>query len=494
MKKILLSTVLLIVMLFSVACSGGNNVSNLKKFTIPEEGFDMNKQIEITFSTTMGKNLMPVLEKHIGLFNKLYPKITVKVDNPGGYDDVRDEINKQLTVGDHPSIAYCYPDHVATYNIAGAVVTLDDLIASQIEITRADGTTEILGLTDKQKGDFIKSYYEEGRQFGDNLMYTLPMSKSTEVLYYNKTFFNDNNLPVPDHWWCTDKCAADCKTSMEKVCEAIKKIAPTSTPLGYDSDSNWFITMCEQMNSGYTQVAKEPKNRFLFDNETNRAFVKKFHEWYKEKGYITTQSLYGSYTSALFVGTDAKDPTKRSYMTIGSSAGASHQVPAKQTDGTYPFQVGIAPIPQYDKNNAKVISQGPSLCLFNKKDPQEVLAAWLFMKYLTTTLSFQAEFSFTSGYVPVLSTVAEDPTYKNDFLDKANGDSFLAATSANMCLEQKDNYFTSPAFDGSSTARDQVGLLIKNCLAEDVSGTALDNFIKTKFKEAIDDCIYQSSK
>ena len=150
--------VLLIVMLFSLACSGGNNVSNLKKFTIPEEGFDMNKQIEITFSTTMGKTLTPILEKHIAQFNKLYPKITVTVDNPGGYDDVRDEINKKLTVGDHPSVAYCYPDHVATYNIAGAVVTLDDLIASQIQITRADGTTEILGLTDEQKNSFIKSY------------------------------------------------------------------------------------------------------------------------------------------------------------------------------------------------------------------------------------------------------------------------------------------------------------------------------------------------
>lgn len=493
MKKILLSMVLLIVMLFSLACSGGNNVSNLKKFTIPEEGFDMNKQIEITFSTTMGKTLTPILEKHIAQFNKLYPKITVTVDNPGGYDDVRDEINKKLTVGDHPSVAYCYPDHVATYNIAGAVVTLDDLIASQIQITRADGTTEILGLTDEQKNSFIKSYYDEGKQFDGDKMYTLPMSKSTEILYYNKTFFTKHNLQVPDHWWCTDKCSKDCKTSMEYVCGEIKKLEPSSTPLGYDSDSNWFITMCEQMNSGYTKVATEPKDRFIFDNATNREFVKRFHDWYKVKGYITTQSLYGSYTSALFVGTDAKDSSKRSYMTIGSSAGAQHQIAQQDAKGNYMFETGVAPIPQYDKNNAKVISQGPSLCLFNKKDPQEVLAAWLFMKYLTTTLSFQAEFALKSGYVPVLSTVMSDPTYE-EAMEEANGYESLPSLAALMCLEQKDNYFTSPAFDGSSTARDQVGLLIKDCLASDTTGDALDSFIKNKFASAIKECIYQSSK
>ena len=35
-------------------------------------------------------------------------------------------------VGDQPNVAYCYPDHVALYNLAGAVATLDNLIDSTI--------------------------------------------------------------------------------------------------------------------------------------------------------------------------------------------------------------------------------------------------------------------------------------------------------------------------------------------------------------------------
>ena len=71
---------------------------------------------------------------------------------------------------------------------------------SRLTVPRADGTTETLGLTDEQKSDFIEAYYNEGRQFGDGLMYTMPFSKSTEVLYYNKTFFDQNNLTLPTTW------------------------------------------------------------------------------------------------------------------------------------------------------------------------------------------------------------------------------------------------------------------------------------------------------
>ena len=161
----------------------------------------------------------------------------------GGYDDVRDQISTEITVGNQPNIAYCYPDHVALYNLAKAVTTLDGLIDSEITVTRADGSTEILGLTQAQKDDFIAGYYKEGQQFGDGAMYTMPLSKSTEVLYYNKTFFDANGLTVPATW-----------AELETVCAKIKEIDPDSIPLGYDSEANWFINMCEQYQSPYTSA------------------------------------------------------------------------------------------------------------------------------------------------------------------------------------------------------------------------------------------------
>ena len=178
-----------------------------------------------------------------------------------------------------------------------------------------------------------------------------------------------------------------------------------------------------------------------------------------------------------------------SYMSIGSSAGATHQRPAKDDSGNYPFEVGIASIPQVDPANPKVISQGPSVCIFKKDNPQEVIASWLFVKYLTTSVEFQAEFSMASGYVPVLKSVAENETYAA-FLANADGYNYVSALSAKVCLDQQEAYYTSPAFNGSSTARDQVGALLTKCLGYKTSDANIDAQIKKAFEEAMTYCEY----
>ena len=470
MKKKIISILLLACMLLGMfaltACGGSGNKVLAGNFEIPEGGYD-GSEVTITFYHTMGSNLSDVLNIYIEEFNKLYPNIHIVHEQVGGYDDVRDQIKTELTVGNQPNIAYCYPDHVALYNIARAVVTLDDLIASEIPVTRADGTTEVLGLTADQIADFIEGYYNEGKQFGDGLMYTMPMSKSTEVLYYNKTFFDANGLSVPKTW-----------DEMKALCAKILEIDPDCIPLGYDSEGNWFITMTEQYGNPYTTATGE--NHFLFDNDANKAFVKEFREWY-QKGYVTTQEIYGAYTSGLFV---AQTGTN-SYMSIGSSAGATHQRPTK-VDGEYPFEVGIATIPQVNAENPKVISQGPSLCIFKDANPQEVIASWLFVKFLTTTVEFQAEFSMASGYVPVLRSVANNEVYAQ-FLNNADGGDYISALSAKVCLEQESAYYTSPAFNGSSAARDNVGLLMQSAFTSNDNGD-LDAMINRIFADAIKEC------
>ena len=466
MKKVLVSLLLLIVMMFNIVALTGcaDIIGGIL-------GGNDDGKVTITFYHTMGENLRTVLDQYIEEFNKLYPDITIEHSQIGSYDDVRDQIKTELTVGNQPNIAYCYPDHVALYNLALAVKTLDEYIASTETVTRADGTTEILGLTQDQINDFIPAYYEEGREFGDGLMYTMPFSKSTEVLYYNKTFFDENNLKVPTTW-----------DELEEVCAQIKEIDPNSIPLGYDSESNWFITMTEQLGTPYTSATGD---HFLFDTAENRAFCMEFREWYL-KGYVTTQEILGSYTSSLFT---SKETTK-SYMSIGSSAGATHQRPTKGDDGQYPFEVGIAPIPQANPSNPKVISQGPSVCIFDGHSAAEEEASWLFVKFLCTSVEFQADFSMASGYVPVIKSVSEDPEYAK-FLAKANGGDYIAALSAKVCLEQADAYYVSPAFNGSSDARDQVGILLQACLLIDKNVADPAAEIKKLFEAAVRECEYK---
>ena len=435
-----------------------------------DSGYD-GSAVTITFYHTMGADLQNVLTTAIENFNKLYPNITIEHKTLGDYDSLHQQIKRDLTVGGQPNVAYCYPDHVALYNVAGAVLPLDQLISSTYEVTRADGSKEIMGFTQDQINNFIEGFYNEGRQFSDGKMYTLPFAKATEVLYYNKTYFDAKGLKVPTTW-----------DEMEALCRQIKAMEPASTPLGYDSESNWFITMCEQYGSPYTSATGD---HYLFDNETNWSFVEKFASWYAD-GLVTTQELLGAYTSDLFKKDEGE--AGKSYMSIGSSAGAYHQRPDK-VGGEYPFEVGIAPIPQVDTNNPKVISQGPSLCIFNKANEEEVIASWLFVKFLTTDIKFQAVFSMTTGYIPVVKSVQNNKNYKL-FLSKADSGDNIQALSAIQCLAQMDAYFTLPAFNGSSNAREEVGLLMQVCFADYERATDKMQMIQEAFDKAIAECNY----
>ena len=479
MKKRIVALLLMATMLLGIValtgCGEGksNNANAVPNFVVPEAGFNPDEPVTITFKHTMGANLQEVLNRYIEEFNKIYPNITIEHSSAGGWGDINGQINTEITGGNQPNIAYCYPDHVAMYNIAKSVVTLDNLIASDFVIS---GTNEVLGLTAEQKADFIESYYNEGLVYGDGLMYTMPLNKSTEVLYYDKTFFEANGLKVPTTW-----------EEMWEVCRQIKALTPEKDyPLGYDAEDNWFITLCEQMGSGYTSATGD---HYLFDNEVNRNMVKELRGYYQE-GLFTTQELYGSYTSNLFV--NQKPGEARCYMCIGSSGGASYQMSNKgTTDGSFAFEVGVAPIPQFDANNKKVISQGPSLCILKGKDTtdQQIMASWLFVKFLCTNVEFQAEFSMASGYMPVLKSVTENEHYAK-WLEKANGYENLVAKCVKIGIEGRDTYFVSPAFNGSSTARTQVGALLLKVLSDELNGGSLDDLIDDAFQDAMDECEY----
>lgn len=458
----LLATTLLGSMAFSmVACGGGggNTTSSVDNVEVVDVVDYDGSAVTINFYHCMGANLRGVVEKYLEDFNELYPNITVKLSGYGDYDGVKTQISTELTASNSPHIAFCYPDHVAHYNTSGKTLPLNSYIED-----------ETMGLTEEQIDDFVPVFYEEGAVYGGNAMYTLPFAKSTEVLYYNQTYFEKNNLDVPTTW-----------EEMEDVCQQILDIehAKGNTkviPLGYDSESNLFITMCEQLGTPYTSATGD---KFLFDTPENREFVEMFTKWHK-KGYVTTQEINGSYTSDLFTAQTA-------FMCVGSSAGASYQKAdvAEGSGDAYEFEVGVAMPPQANKNKPKVISQGPSLVLF-KKSEQEQAASWLLMKFLTTTAELQAAYSMTSGYMPVIKSAQENDVYKN-FLDRANGNAYLQATCVKQSIAQMDSYYVSPAFDGSSAARDEVGKLIQACFVNaPASDNAMKAYIAEKFEETIE--------
>ena len=62
--------------------------------------------------------------------------------------------------------------------------------------------------------------------------------------------------------------------------------------------------------------------------------------------------------------------------------------------------------------------------------------------------------------------------------------------SAKVALEQADTFYTSPAFNGSSVARDQVGILMQDALVN--TEADVDAMLARLFKKAVDECEYQA--
>ncbi|MBE6132483.1 MAG: extracellular solute-binding protein [Erysipelotrichaceae bacterium] len=466
MKKTISAFALSVLLLGTMTGCGNKGIA---PFVMPENGYD-GSEVTITFYHAMGQELQGKLKQHITKFESLYPNITVNEQYVGNYDAVRDQLVNEISIGEGSNVAYCYPDHVALYNKSKKVVTLDQFIndTKEYSYTTSDGETinYTFGLTQAQKDDFVEPYFEEGRTFGDGLLYSLPYAKSTEVLYYNETFFSQHELKVPTTW-----------DEMWEVCRQIKEIDPDCYPLGYDSDSNWFITMAEQLGTGYTSA--EEGNHYIFNNDGNKAWLRDLKGYFDE-GLFTTKGLLSTYTSSLF--TAAANPGEVCcYMCIGSSAGASYQSPSKDSEGNYPFNVEIAPIPQHDLNNPKAIQQGPSVCIFNDKDPQKVCASWLFVKYLSTNQELQADMSKINGYTPILKSVSEIPVYKK-WIEEGKD---IQAKATKVCIEQRDSNFVSPSFVGSSAARDQVG----DALDAILSGTKT---IDQALQDAVDECEYSA--
>jgi multiple sugar transport system substrate-binding protein len=126
------------------------------------------------------------------------------------------------------------------------------------------------------------------------------------------------------------------------------------------------------------------------------------------------------------------------------------------------FETEVMMIPQYNTAKPQMISQGPSMCIFNKEDPQEVLASWLFMQFLLTD-SVQIAYSQTEGYLPV-TTKAQSSAAYTDYLAREGEDNNLyydvKLKATKLLLDHVDDTFTTPVFNGSASLRDAAGQMI----------------------------------
>ena len=129
-----------------------------------------------------------------------------------------------------------------------------------------------------------------------------------------------------------------------------------------------------------------------------------------------------------------------------------------------------------------MISQGPSLCVFNKDDPQEVLASWMFAQYLLTN-EVQIAYAQTEGYVPVTAKAQNSAAYQ-DYLAREGEDNethyAVKLQASKLLLEHTGDTFVTAVFNGSASLRNAAGQLIE------------DTTKATRRKQTVDDAFIDS--
>lgn len=459
MKKSLLLILTALLILFSTSCHGRKFVSN---FELPES-FDETQKHELTFWAKNDSNPTQrrVLEKAISDFEKIYPNISIEIGHYSSYPDLYKAILQNIGTNTTPNVAVAYPDHVASYlQNPSLVIRLNELMNNP---KYGLGGTEIK-FDGPSSSDLIEQYVNEGlvRADGASYLYTLPFMRSTECLYVNKTWLDEHNIPMPtnnifswDEIW--------------RICRIAKNEDPDMIPLIYQSSDNMFIELVYQYGNDYTSSDGD----ILFDNYENKKMIQDLNKLYKE-GLFEMKATTGIYPGDRFnIG--------RTIFGVDSSAGATWMGPDSPlgAEGLESFEVVTTTIPQVDVNNPLVVSQGPSLCVFNKENPQEVLASWIFLQFLLTN-DVQIGFAKTEGYSPVTKTAINSKEFQ-DFL--ASPDTYYVQRDAILnVMEFKNHTFTAPAFNGSALVRDAVGKIINKA----ASNAKLD--INEIFKKAVADC------
>lgn len=443
---------LLAAMFMLCSCHGK---STREGFTVPSE-LDLSREYEITFWAKNDTNKVQteIYNKAISDFEKLYPNVHVNIRLYTDYGRIYNDVITNIATDTTPNVCITYPDHIATY-ITGqnTVVPLDTLISDP---AYGLGGSRLL-FDSPTRDEVVPQFLNECTINGQ--IYALPYMRSTEACYINKTYLEKMGYTVPDVvtwdfiWEVSEK-------AMEKDADGNFKVngQQVMIPFIYKSTDNMMISMLKQYGAGYSTDNGE----ILLFNDTTADIMTQVYTHGRSRAFSTFK--ISSYPANFL-------NAGQSIFAIDSTAGATwmgSEAPLLDIseDQLVPFETVVRPVPQVETENMQMISQGPSICVFGKEDPQEVLVSWLFAQFMLTN-DVQIAYSETEGYVPVTLKAQNAPEYVQYLAEEGMDNDMhypVKIQAAKLLLDHTGETFVTPVFNGSTALRNAAGQLIEEAV------------------------------
>ncbi len=368
MKKIVHVLFVCLLAISLAACSTATKPSTSEEQKTADIPTKIDKPVTIEFWHAMTGNLEKTLQTMTQEFNDSQSNITVKLVNQGTYDDLNKKLMAAAKSHTSPVMAQAYEDWMQDYINNNLITDLTPYVQNKT-----------VGWSDSELNDIVKVFRDENSW--NNKFYGVPFNKSTEVLYYNTDMFKENNLKVPTTW-----------AELENAAQTLTK--GNVIGMGFENAIGLnFPTWVQQAGGQFVDVNSK---KVTFDSEEGK------------KALTFLNDMVNTKKIARLAGEDKymSDPFSRGDvgMYIGSSAGISFV----EAGAKGKINWATAPLPAGKKASTQF--QGTNLVTFNSADDQQKLAAWEFMKFLSSK-DQTIYWAQNTGYVPVRESALKDPVW-----------------------------------------------------------------------------------
>lgn len=322
---------------------------------------EIKEPVEITFWHAMNGDLEKSLQKLTDKFMAENENITVTLQNQSSYPELQQKITATTASPDDlPTLTQAYPHWMVNAMQDELVVDIKPYIEN-----------ETIGFENYE--DILEGFRASSEI--DGKIYGMPFNKSTEVIWYNKTLFEELGLEVP--------------TTYEEFAAAAKTITEKKGIVGAGFDS---------LNNFYTTYLKNEGVDFNKDTDVTSAESVEAANYYLDgvkEGYFRIAGT-DTYLSGPFA-------NETLGMYVGSNAGESF---VKQGVADK-FELGVAPYPA-----ESTMQQGTDLYMFSSASAEQRTAAFEFLKFLSSTEN-QIAWATETGYLPATTSAIESDEYKN---------------------------------------------------------------------------------
>ena len=337
---------------------------------------------KVVFWHAMGGPLGEMLEDTlIAEFNAEHADIEVIPVSMGNYRALSQKIMASVMAGNPPVVAQAYETWTAQLIDGGVLVSFDSLMAADPSFTTEEWTD-------------LYPVFRRNNSFDGNV-YSFPFNKSVPAIYYNTALFDSLGLEPAETWSGQQRLLRTIATDgnadgdLRDECDVWGTAFSVSTWMFENLlvQAGGDLMAPDSQSSAFAGPAGVEALEYLTSmvHEDSVAYLSTGYEHQKEFADGRVGLVQGSVTSLAFMESD---------------------MARRAENGLSTFRIGIAPLPAGRRPG--VIISGTNVVIFGQHSPEQIAAAWEFIKWFTEPRQ-QARWFAATGYLPARMSALEEP-------------------------------------------------------------------------------------